>query len=66
MHLETVLHLLPRKSARELRALVRVLDARILMRAKIIPAAGPDEHWWLGRFQAGPGGSGRAGRVSDR
>ncbi|MEU7329145.1 hypothetical protein [Streptomyces parvus] len=50
MHLETVLHLLPRKSARELRALVRVLDARILMRAEVIPAAGPVEHWWLGRF----------------
>ncbi|MFD6201955.1 hypothetical protein ACWCQF_14520 [Streptomyces rubiginosohelvolus] len=49
-HLETVLHLLPRKSARELRALVRALDERILVRAKVIPADSPDAPWWLGRF----------------
>ncbi|ANP56094.1 hypothetical protein J2Z21_003990 [Streptomyces griseochromogenes] len=45
-HLEAVLHALPRKSARELRARVRALDERILTRAEVIPAAGPDAPWW--------------------
>lgn len=36
-HLEAVLHTLPKKSARELRALVRVLDRKVLARAKAIP-----------------------------
>lgn len=47
-HLETVLHALPRKSARELRALVRALDRKILARAKVIPADNLDVPWWEG------------------
>ncbi|MFF5364196.1 hypothetical protein ACFY4I_33220 [Streptomyces scabiei] len=49
-HLEAVLHALPEKSARELRALVRALDDKILTRAKVIPADSVDGPWWLGRF----------------
>ncbi|MFC9281048.1 hypothetical protein [Streptomyces collinus] len=49
-HLEEVLHALPRKSARELRALVRALDATILERAKVISAASPDLPWWRDQF----------------
>ncbi|MFF4786285.1 hypothetical protein ACFY3E_33800 [Streptomyces griseorubiginosus] len=45
-HLETVLHALPRKSARELRSLVRPLDRKILARAKALPAHSPDAPWW--------------------
>ncbi|MEU6080447.1 hypothetical protein [Streptomyces sp. NPDC047108] len=45
-HLETVLHALPRKSSRELRALVRALDEKILTRARIIPAEHPETPWW--------------------
>ncbi|MEU6733493.1 hypothetical protein ABZ929_09840 [Streptomyces physcomitrii] len=48
--LELVLHLLPRKSARELRALLRPLDEKILARARIIRANGPDDPWWRGRL----------------
>lgn len=49
-HLEAVLHALPRKSARELRALVRALDKKILARAKVIPADSLDVPWWRGQF----------------
>jgi hypothetical protein len=49
-HLEAVLHALSRKSARELRALVRPLDKKILARAKVIPADSLEVPWWLGRF----------------
>ena len=49
-HLEAVLHALPRKSARELRALVRALDKKILARAKAIPADSLDVPWWRGRL----------------
>ncbi|GAA0287922.1 hypothetical protein ACKI1I_02180 [Streptomyces turgidiscabies] len=45
-HLEKVLHALPRKSARELRLLVRSLDRTILDRARILRADHPDEPWW--------------------
>ncbi|WP_458244670.1 hypothetical protein [Streptomyces sp. MAI_2237] len=45
-HLETVLHALPKKSARELRALVRALDEKILTRAAVIPADSLDVPWW--------------------
>lgn len=45
-HLEAVLHALPRKSARELRTLVRSLDRVILDRALIIHIDHPDEPWW--------------------
>ncbi|MFI5824871.1 hypothetical protein ACIA8I_38195 [Streptomyces rishiriensis] len=49
-HLEAVLHALPRKSARELRALVRALDRKILARAQVIPADSLDVPWWQGQF----------------
>ena len=45
-HLETVLHALPGKSARELRSLVRALDEKILARAAVIPADSLDVPWW--------------------
>jgi hypothetical protein len=45
-HLEAVLHALPKKSARELRTLVRALDDRILARAEIIQVGSPDAPWW--------------------
>ncbi|WP_406835398.1 hypothetical protein ACICHK_02445 [Streptomyces sp. AHU1] len=45
-----MLHSLPRKSARELRALVRALDGKILARAKVIPADSLDVPWWRGRL----------------
>ncbi|GGV12032.1 hypothetical protein GCM10010293_02660 [Streptomyces griseoflavus] len=45
-HLEAVLHALPKKSARELRGLVRALDAKILRRARIIRAPSLDVPWW--------------------
>ncbi|MFF8368945.1 hypothetical protein ACF05W_08910 [Streptomyces lydicus] len=45
-----MLHALPKKSARELRALVRALDGKILTRAKVIPADIPEAPWWLGQF----------------
>ncbi|MDX2708150.1 hypothetical protein PV350_35690 [Streptomyces sp. PA03-6a] len=48
--LEAVLHALPGKSARELRALVRALDEKILARAKVIPADSPDAPWWRGQL----------------
>ncbi|MDX2761335.1 hypothetical protein PV729_43655 [Streptomyces europaeiscabiei] len=41
-----MLHALPRKSARELRALVRALDDKILARAKTIQVGSVDEPWW--------------------
>ncbi|MDC2957492.1 hypothetical protein PO587_23815 [Streptomyces gilvifuscus] len=46
--LEAVLHALPKKSARELRVLVRALDEKILSRAAVIPADSLDVPWWLG------------------
>ncbi|KQX81879.1 hypothetical protein ASD48_00740 [Streptomyces sp. Root1310] len=49
-HLEAVLHALPRKSARELRALVWALDRKVLTRAKVIPAESLEVPWWPGRF----------------
>ncbi|MFE0704753.1 hypothetical protein [Streptomyces sp. NPDC058872] len=48
--LEAVLHALPRKSARELRTLVRALDVKILARAKVIPADSLDVPWWRGQL----------------
>lgn len=45
-HLEAVLHALPAKSARELRALVSALDDKILTRAKAIQVDGPGVPWW--------------------
>ncbi|MFE2290949.1 hypothetical protein [Streptomyces sp. NPDC059452] len=45
-----MLHALPKKSARELRALVRALDEKILARAKVIPADSLETRWWLGQF----------------
>ncbi|NEA62829.1 hypothetical protein [Streptomyces sp. SID12488] len=45
-HLEEVLHALPRKSARELRTLVRALDRTIMDRARIFRMDYPDEPWW--------------------
>ncbi|MFE5158104.1 hypothetical protein ACFRNT_06120 [Streptomyces sp. NPDC056697] len=44
--LETTLHALPKKSARELRVLVLALDAKIAARARIIPVDAPDSPWW--------------------
>lgn len=49
-HLEAVIHALPKRSARELRALVRVLDMKILARSKVIPADSLDAPWWRGRL----------------
>jgi hypothetical protein len=49
-HLEAVLHALPRKSAGELRALVRALDGKILARAKVIQAESLDVPWWRGQL----------------
>jgi hypothetical protein len=49
-HLEAVLHALPRKSARELRALVWALDKKILARAKAIPADSLNLPWWRCQF----------------
>ena len=48
--LEITLHALPRKSARELRVLVRALDEKILARAVVIRADSPDEPWWRGQI----------------
>ncbi|MFG2756724.1 hypothetical protein [Streptomyces wuyuanensis] len=45
-----MLHALPRKSARELRALVWALDGKILARAKVIPADSLDMPWWQGQL----------------
>lgn len=49
-HLEAVLHALPKKSARELRALVWALDNKILTRAKVISADSLDVPWWRQQF----------------
>ncbi|WP_329381851.1 hypothetical protein OG625_18230 [Streptomyces sp. NBC_01351] len=49
-HLEEVLHALPKKSARELRQLVRALDSKILARARVSPAGSPDDRWWPGQL----------------
>ncbi|MFI0775406.1 hypothetical protein [Streptomyces sp. NPDC021212] len=46
--LETVIHALPKKSARELRALVWSLDARIVARLGILHVDAPDRLWWRG------------------
>ncbi|UXY28821.1 hypothetical protein [Streptomyces sp. HUAS TT20] len=45
-----MLHALPRKSARELRALVWALDKKILARAEVIPADSLDVPWWRGQL----------------
>lgn len=45
-HLEAVLHALPKKSARELRALVTALDDEILRRAKAIQVDNLGVPWW--------------------
>ncbi|MER5894839.1 hypothetical protein [Streptomyces sp. NPDC001876] len=44
-----MLHALPKKSARELRVLVRALDEKILARAKAIPTDNLEVPWWLGQ-----------------
>ncbi|WP_055525832.1 hypothetical protein [Streptomyces graminilatus] len=49
-HLEDVIHALPRKSARELRTLVRKLDRTILDRARILRSDHADEPWWWGQL----------------
>ncbi|CDR08646.1 hypothetical protein GCM10022420_026860 [Streptomyces iranensis] len=46
--LETALHALPKKSARELRVLVLALDAKITARARIVRVDAPDSRWWRG------------------
>lgn len=48
-HLEEMMHALPKKSARELRELVRDLDSKILRRARVISAPSPDLPWWRDR-----------------
>ncbi|MER6184692.1 hypothetical protein [Streptomyces sp. NPDC001652] len=45
-HLEQVLHALPTRSARELRALLHDLDAVILRRARVLPYSSPGVSWW--------------------
>lgn len=45
-HLEAVLHALPTKSARELRALVSALDDKIIARAKNILIGDLGVPWW--------------------
>jgi hypothetical protein len=50
-HLEAVIQALPRKSARELRALVWALDEKILTGSKVIPAKSRDVPWWRGQLQ---------------
>ncbi|MGH3310074.1 MAG: hypothetical protein ACRDP3_05745 [Streptomyces sp.] len=50
--LETLLHALSKKSARELRALVHALDATILRRAEVLSASSPDAAWWRGQLHA--------------
>lgn len=45
-HLEEIIHALPKKSAREMRQLVRALDRKILRRAVVIRADSPDAPWW--------------------
>ncbi|WP_327717858.1 hypothetical protein OG381_22385 [Streptomyces sp. NBC_00490] len=45
-HLEQVLHALPTRSARELRALLHELDAVILRRVRVLPCSSPDVPWW--------------------
>ena len=44
--LEAALHRLPRKSARELRALIADPDGKILARAVVIPRRPSDPYWW--------------------
>lgn len=48
--LEAVLHTLPKKSAREFRALVRALDNKVLARAQVIRVSSPDAPWWRDRL----------------
>ncbi|WP_284117708.1 hypothetical protein [Streptomyces fragilis] len=48
--LELALCALPRKSARELRALVGPLDARILERPDAVPYGDPPHRWWRSAF----------------
>ncbi|WP_329021031.1 hypothetical protein [Streptomyces sp. NBC_00690] len=45
-HLDEVLRALPKRSARELSALVRQLDVKILARSPILLAEPSDAHWW--------------------
>ncbi|MER5926091.1 hypothetical protein [Streptomyces mirabilis] len=51
-HLEAVLHALPKKSSRELRALVSALDDKILTRAKAIQVDNLDVPWWRDQLWA--------------
>ncbi|WP_340378135.1 hypothetical protein U5640_25910 [Streptomyces sp. SS7] len=48
--LELAMHALPRKSARELRALVTPLDLRILEHPEVVPHSEPPPHWWHRAF----------------
>ncbi|MFH8733690.1 MULTISPECIES: hypothetical protein [unclassified Streptomyces] len=41
---------MPKKSARELRRLVRELGSKILGRAEVIRAHSPDVPWWRGQL----------------
>lgn len=45
--LEDTLRALPRRPARELRVLVRELDARILARSPLLLAEPSDAYWWV-------------------
>ncbi|MFJ9148569.1 hypothetical protein ACIRP7_10905 [Streptomyces sp. NPDC102270] len=45
-HLEAVLHALPKKSGRELRAVLTPLDDEILRRAKVIQVDNLGVPWW--------------------
>lgn len=45
--LEDTLRALPRRSARELRVLVRALDAKILARSPLLLAEPSDGYWWV-------------------
>ncbi|WP_416982659.1 hypothetical protein [Streptomyces sp. T028] len=44
--LELAIHALPRKSSRELRALVTPLDLRILEHPDAVPYSDPPPRWW--------------------
>jgi hypothetical protein len=48
--LELAICALPRKSARELRRIVRPLDLKILERPDAVPYGEPEHGWWRGAF----------------
>ncbi|WP_460066752.1 hypothetical protein [Streptomyces sp. YKOK-I1] len=48
--LELAIHALPRKSSRELRALVTPLDLRILEHPEAVPSSDPPPRWWRCAF----------------